>query len=89
LVVEKIGIYRKGNDIKMGVIPRHEESPAVLFMFNLSFPEPREMLLYVQHDGCSENLSMVVEKIGIYRIENDIKLPVIPSGENWHLQKGE
>jgi hypothetical protein len=25
-VVIKFGIYRKGNDIKMGVIPRHEES---------------------------------------------------------------
>jgi hypothetical protein len=33
MVVEKIGIYRKGNDIKMGVIPRHEESPEVQFMF--------------------------------------------------------
>jgi hypothetical protein len=33
MVVEKIGFYRKGNDIKMGVIPRNEESPEVQFMF--------------------------------------------------------
>jgi hypothetical protein len=29
LVVIKITIYRIGNDIKVGVIPRYEESPAV------------------------------------------------------------
>jgi hypothetical protein len=57
---------------------------------NLSFPEPREMLLYVQHDGCSENLSMVGPNIlKMFRIGYDIRLLVIPSGENWHFQKGE
>jgi len=29
-----------------------------------------------------------VIKIGIFRKGIDIKLPVIPSNENWHLQKG-
>jgi hypothetical protein len=32
LVVGKIGIYRKGNDIKLNVILRHEGSPEVLFL---------------------------------------------------------
>jgi len=42
--VGKIDIYRKGIDIKMGVIPRHEESLKVLFVINSSFLDSRKIL---------------------------------------------
>jgi hypothetical protein len=41
----KFGIYRKRDDIRMSVIPRHEGSQEVRFMLILSFTDPLEMLL--------------------------------------------
>jgi hypothetical protein len=56
--VGKIGIYRNGNDIKMGVIPRYEESPAVLFMFILiicgTSGDPSPDSYRDQGDDCSD-----------------------------------
>jgi len=56
--VGKIGIYRKGNDIKLGVIPRYEESPEVLFMIKFIIfwssrdaPKGSGQAFLRQHDG--------------------------------------
>jgi hypothetical protein len=59
LVVTKIGIYRLGNDIKIGVIPRHEESLKVLFMINFIIFRSFGDASYVSMTAAPMMMSMV------------------------------